>query len=252
MNRRIIIGGNWKMYKTPTEAFETASALRTTLGDVSAVDVVICPPAIDIPAVHQAIKGSDLKLGGQNLYWEEEGAFTGEISARMLVDAGCQYVILGHSERRHVFGETDSGINKKMKKALSSGLKPIFCVGEKLEEREAGSTQAVVGSQIKAGLAGVEFANPDDLVIAYEPVWAIGTGVNATPEQAEEVHHYIRDLLAELFGPAVAGKIRIQYGGSVKPENAKELLSKENIDGALVGGASLKPDSFAGIVNAGR
>lgn len=240
------------MYKTPTEAFATASALKRTLGDVASVDVVICPPAINIPSVHKAIRGSNLKLGGQNLYWEEEGAFTGEISARMLLDAGCQYVIVGHSERRHVFGETDSDINKKVAKARASGLKPIFCVGEKLEQREAGMTEKVVGEQIKAGLAGIEFSNPLDLIVAYEPVWAIGTGVNATPEQAEEVHRFIRGLLGEIYGDAVAKQIRIQYGGSVKPENAKELLAKENIDGALVGGASLKPDSFAGIVKAGE
>ncbi|MCZ6819041.1 MAG: triose-phosphate isomerase [Calditrichaeota bacterium] len=246
--RRSIIGGNWKMFKTPSEAATTAKALKVKLINVEAVDVVVCPPAIDVLPLVEILKETNVTIGGQNMHWEDEGAFTGEVSAAMLRDAGCSYVILGHSERRHVFGEQDSDINKKVKKALSAGLTPIFCVGEKLDEREHGRTREVVKKQVAAGLAGVQLSDPADLVVAYEPVWAIGTGVNATPEQAEEVHQYIRELLGEQFSRGLADGIRIQYGGSVKPANAAELLSQENIDGALVGGASLDPESFTAII----
>lgn len=236
------------MYKTPTEAASIAKALKVKLINAKNVDVVVCPPAIDLVAVHQILKESDIKLGGQNLHWEDEGAFTGEISARMLLDAGCEYVIIGHSERRHVFGEKDEEINQKIRQALRSGLKPIFCVGEKLEERNDGLTEKIVERQIKNGLSGIEIADANDLVIAYEPVWAIGTGVNATPEQAEEVHRLVRGLLGEMLTTDLASQLRIQYGGSVKPKNAEELLSQENIDGALVGGASLDAESFTAII----
>lgn len=246
--RRAIIGGNWKMFKTPSEAATTAKALKVKLINVEAVDVVVCPTAIDVLPLVEILKETNVAIGGQNMHWEDEGAFTGEVSATMLRDAGCSYVILGHSERRHVFGEQDSDINKKVKKALSTGLTPIFCVGEKLDEREQGRTREVVKKQVAAGLAGVQLSDPADLVVAYEPVWAIGTGVNATPEQAEEVHQYIRELLGEQFSRGLADGIRIQYGGSVKPANAAELLSQENIDGALVGGASLDPESFTAII----
>jgi len=222
------------------------------LVNVDNVDVVVCPPSTDILAVHEMVSGSKIKIGGQNMYYEDEGAFTGEVSADMLKDAGCDYVVLGHSERRHVFGETDEQINKKVLKAIAKGLIPIFCVGEKLEQREAGKTEEVVGNQVKAGLAGVEIKNAEDLVIAYEPVWAIGTGVTATPEQAEEVHQYVRKLLVEIYGDTLAQQIRIQYGGSVKPANADELLGQPNIDGALVGGASLDPDSFSAIIKSAQ
>lgn len=236
------------MFKTPSDAVATAKALKVKLVNVHNVDVVLCPPAIDIVPVQDIVKDSQIKLGGQNIHWEEEGAFTGETSGPMLLDAGCQYVVLGHSERRHVFGETDVDINKKVRKAVALGLKPIFCIGETLDQRNADQTEKVVAAQMRAGLEAVEIASAQDLVIAYEPVWAIGTGVNATPEQAEEVHALVRGILAEKFGNNLAQELCIQYGGSVKPANAKELLSKENVDGALVGGASLDAESFSAII----
>ncbi|MFQ5649359.1 MAG: triose-phosphate isomerase [bacterium] len=246
--RSVLIGGNWKMYKTPAEAAATAKTLRVKLINVDNVDVVVCPPAVALVPVSDILKETRIKVGGQNMHWQDEGAFTGEISASMLLDAGCDYVILGHSERRHVFGETDGDINKKVLKALARGLRCIFCIGEKLQERQAGQTRAVVEQQMRAGLARVKLTNASDLVIAYEPVWAIGTGVNATPEQAEEVHYFIRELLGELFSVEFANQVCIQYGGSVKPANAESLLTQDNIDGALVGGASLDADSFTTIV----
>jgi len=235
------------MFKTPSEAVATAKALKVKLINVSDVEVVICPPFTDLVPVQKILSESNIQLGGQNLYWEDEGAFTGEISANMLKDAGCKYVIVGHSERRHVFGESDGDINQKLKKALSSGLIPIFCIGEKLDQRNEGLTENVLEEQVRNGLADIDISDANDLVVAYEPVWAIGTGVNATPEQAEEAHQFIRRLLNELVGD-LASQIRIQYGGSVKPANAEELMSQENIDGALVGGASLDPESFAAII----
>ncbi len=247
--RKMIIGGNWKMYKTPSEAVADAKALKGKLTNAENVEVVICAPFTDLLPVYEIVKDSNIKLGGQNMYWEDEGAFTGEISAGMLRDSGCEYVIIGHSERRHIFGEKDEEINKKIRKAMEYGLKPIFCVGEKLEQRKAGLTQKVVEEQIRLGLAEVRLSDPCDLVVAYEPVWAIGTGENATPAQAEEVQNLIRQLLAEIFSRELADSMRIQYGGSVKPTNAKELLSEENVDGALVGGASLDVDSFLAIIN---
>ncbi len=250
--RRLVIGGNWKMYKTPTEAATTSKALKVKLINVEAVDVVVCPPATALLAVNQILKDTVVKLGGQNLHWADEGAFTGEISAKMLKDAGCSYVIVGHSERRHVFGERDEGLNKKAIKALQEGLIPIFCVGETLDDRERGRTEAVVREQLQNGLAGIVVDDPGSIVVAYEPVWAIGTGVNATPQQAEDVHAFIREFLGQLWGKATADQVRIQYGGSVKPQNAEELLGQENIDGALVGGASLNADDFAAIIKAGQ
>ena len=224
-------------------------ALVDTLSADDRVDVAVCPPAVYLHDVGAAIRGSAVQLGAQNMHFEKDGAFTGEISASMLTDLGCRYVILGHSERRQYFGETDATVNRKTLVALDSGLTPIVCVGETLEERESGKTEHVVATQIKGSLAGLSAQQGEKLVIAYEPVWAIGTGKTATPEQAEEVHAQIRSLLRELFG-ATADVIRIQYGGSVKPENAAELMRQPNIDGALVGGASLKADSFAGIIAA--
>ena len=238
------------MYKTPSEAAMIAKALKVKLINVEGIDVIVCPPATDLVVVNQILKDTIVKLGGQNLHWQDEGAFTGEISARMLKDSGCEYVLIGHSERRHAFGERDSDLNKKVKKALSEGLIPIFCVGEKLDERKSGETETVIQQQLQDGLLDIVPENPESLVIAYEPVWAIGTGVTATPEQAEEVHRFTRSRLDEMFGPDFATRIRIQYGGSVKPGNAEELISKENIDGALVGGASLDADDFAAIVKA--
>lgn len=240
------------MYKTPGEAVATAKALKVKLVNVDDVDVVVCPSFTGLVSVQEIVRESNIKLGGQNLHWEDEGAFTGEVSAGMLLDAGCEYVVIGHSERRHVFGETDDEINKKVLKALSSGLKPIFCIGEKLAQRNEGQTEKVIREQVSNGLQDVSISNPNDFIVAYEPVWAIGTGLNATPDQAEEVHKFTRGLLRELFGPEVAHQIRIQYGGSVKPANAEELLGQENIDGALVGGASLDPDSFTAIIKSAQ
>ena len=240
------------MYKTPGEAVATAKALKVKLVNVDDVDVVVCPSFTGLVSVQEIVRESNIKLGGQNLHWEDEGAFTGEVSAGMLLDAGCEYVVIGHSERRHVFGETDDEINKKVLKALSRGLKPIFCIGEKLAQRNEGQTEKVIREQVSNGLQDVSISNPNDFIVAYEPVWAIGTGLNATPDQAEEVHKFTRGLLRELFGPEVAHQIRIQYGGSVKPANAEDLLGQENIDGALVGGASLDPDSFTAIIKSAQ
>ncbi|GAB5402540.1 MAG: triose-phosphate isomerase [Aureliella sp.] len=213
------------------------------------VDVAVCPPGVYLHDVGAALSGSSIALGAQNMSDKAEGAFTGEVSAAMLSDLGCKYVILGHSERRQLFGETDASVNLKLAAALAGNLTPIVCVGETLEEREGGTTADVIATQVRGSLAGLTAEQAGGIVIAYEPVWAIGTGKTASPEQAEEVHAQIRGLLTELFGD-VAESIRIQYGGSVKPDNAAELLSKPNIDGALVGGASLKADSFAAIVAA--
>jgi triosephosphate isomerase (TIM) len=212
------------------------------------VEVAVCPPSVYLHDIGAALRGSSIGLGAQNMYHEAEGAFTGEVSGPMLRDLGCRYVILGHSERRQFFGDTDSTVNHKTIAALKHGLTPIVCVGESLSEREAGQTAKVVETQVRGSLAGLSVEQGAKLVIAYEPVWAIGTGKTATPGQAEEVHAQIRGLLTELFGASVSNSVRIQYGGSVKPDNAAELMSQPNIDGALVGGASLKPDSFAAIV----
>jgi triosephosphate isomerase len=214
------------------------------------VEVAVCPPFPYLIPVAKALQGTTIKVGGQNMHWEEEGAFTGEVSPRMLKDAGCHFVIMGHSERRQFFGETDEKINKKIKKALSIGLAPIVCVGELLAEREAGTTEKVIRTQLEGCFKNLTPEEMKKLVIAYEPVWAIGTGKTATPEQAQEVHRFIRGWLSGAFGKDAAESIRIQYGGSVKPDNAKALMSQPDIDGALVGGASLKADGFAAIVRA--
>ncbi|RUM40480.1 MAG: triose-phosphate isomerase [Desulfurobacterium sp.] len=244
--RRLLIAGNWKMYKTIPEAFDLVRELKELVKDVNDRDILVCPPFTALYPVFKELEGSNIVLGGQNMYFEEQGAFTGEISPLMLKNAGCSYVILGHSERRHIFGETDELINKKVLSAVNHGLIPILCVGELLEEREAGKTQEVVEKQVREGLKGID--EDAEFVIAYEPVWAIGTGKTATPELAEEVHFFIRQILSDMFGNEKANSVRILYGGSVKPENAAGLLNMENIDGALVGGASLKAESFAKIV----
>ncbi len=246
--RRPFIAGNWKMNLTKAEAVALAKAVAEKVGPTSAVEVAICPPSVYLDAVAAAIRGSAVGLGAQNVYHQANGAFTGELSAAMLVDIGCQYVILGHSERRHILGETNAAINAKVHTALAAGLTPIVCVGETLAEREADKTTDIVQEQLAGSLAGVSEAQVGKLVIAYEPVWAIGTGKVATKEQAEEVHANLRKMLAARYNPAVSVAVRIQYGGSVKPDNAGELLGQPNIDGALVGGASLKADSFMGIV----
>ena len=247
--RRPFVAGNWKMNLVLADARALVAGIRDAAGDDPPLDLAVCPAFPYLLAMQKATHGSPIATGAQNMYFEEEGAFTGEVSAAMLTDTGCRYVILGHSERRHVFGETDELINKKIHVAIDAGLTPIFCVGELLEDRDAGKTEAVIDAQIRAGLDGVQ---PDQagLVIAYEPVWAIGTGRNATAEQAQEVHHQIRGLLARLYDDEVAGQTRILYGGSVKPGNAGELMALPDVDGALVGGASLEASDFVGIIRA--
>ncbi|MFP3937661.1 MAG: triose-phosphate isomerase [Phycisphaerae bacterium] len=252
MARKLFIAGNWKMNLNLTEAGKLARALAEKIGDVETVDLAVCPAMVHLETVGKALDGTKIALGAQNMFYEDNGAFTGETSSEMLRDVGCRYVILGHSERRHVIGESDELINRKVLKALSAGLEPILCVGELLEQREASETMDVVRRQVEVGLEGVSAADARRVTIAYEPVWAIGTGKTATPDQAQEVHAMIRKLLAERYDEELAETVRIQYGGSVKPANAAELLGQNDIDGALVGGASLKADDFAGIVNAGQ
>ena len=246
--RRSFISGNWKMNLTRCEAVALATEIAGKADAGGHVDLAICPPSVYLDAVGAAIKGSPVALGAQNVYFESNGAYTGEISTDMLRDVGCRCVILGHSERRHILGETDETVNRKVKAALAAGLIPIVCVGETLAQREAGETEKVVSTQFSASLAGLNAEEIQHVVIAYEPVWAIGTGKVATPEQAEAVHADLRNLLKTSYNADIAAGVRIQYGGSVKPENAADLLSRENIDGALVGGASLKAESFYGIV----
>lgn len=250
--RRPLIAGNWKMNTNRAEAIALAQAVAEGAGKLGQVDLAVCPPSVYLDAVGAALKGQPVALGAQNMYHEPAGAFTGEISAAMLVDLGCRYVILGHSERRHVLGETDQQINLKVFAALDAGLTPIVCVGELLSEREAGETEAVVRRQFDGSLAGLSVEAIERVVIAYEPVWAIGTGKVATPQQAQEVHLDLRKLLVSRYNDDLADRVRIQYGGSVKPANAGELLSQPDIDGALVGGASLKADDFIGIAQACR
>ena len=244
------IAGNWKMNTNRASAVELATAIAQQAGQLSGVDLAVCPPSVYLDAVAAALAGSVVALGAQNMYHEPSGAFTGELSAAMLLDIGCRYVILGHSERRHVLGETDQDVNRKLHAALAAGLTPIVCVGELLQQRQAGQTQEVIAQQFAGSLDGLSPQQASQTVIAYEPVWAIGTGQVATPQQAEEVHVDLRKLLAERYNTAVAEVVRIQYGGSVKPENAADLLSQPNIDGALVGGASLEADSFLAIAAA--
>ncbi|MEO8272075.1 MAG: triose-phosphate isomerase [Aureliella sp.] len=250
--RKPFIAGNWKMNLLCESGVDLAHQLTSLIAGDNAVQVALCPPSVYLQQVATALQGSLIELGAQNMSPEKEGAFTGEVSGSMLKDVGCQCVILGHSERRQFFGETDSSINAKTKAALSYGLTPIVCVGEMLEQREAGTTAKVIDTQMRGSLNGLTPEQAGQIVIAYEPVWAIGTGKTASPAQAEEVHAQIRKLLAELFSARVADSIRIQYGGSVKPDNAAELMGQPNIDGALVGGAALKADSFAAIVAAAR
>lgn len=250
--RRPFIAGNWKMNLTRAGAVTLAQAVAKQAEAVDGVDLAVCPPAVYLDAVGKATAGSKVALGAQNVYHQKEGAFTGEISVAMLKDLGCAYVILGHSERRHILGETDEAINHKVLAALAAGLTPIVCVGELLAEREQGQTRAVIRRQFDGSLAGLTPQQVGRLVIAYEPVWAIGTGKVATPQQAEEVHLDLRKLMEERYNKEIAQVVRIQYGGSVKPENAAELLAQPDIDGALVGGASLKADQFMGIVAGAR
>ena len=237
------------MNTTVGEAVELAEAVKAKYNNFD-VDVVLCTPFTNLYAVHQVIQDAPIGLGAQDVFWEDSGAFTGQVSPSMLTAVGCQYVIIGHSERRQYFGETDETVNKKIKKALENNLTPIVCVGELLEERESDKTEQVVETQIRGAFDGVSADDMKKIVIAYEPVWAIGTGKVATPVQAQQVHKFIRDLLAKMYDENISEAIRIQYGGSMKPDNAAELLSQPDIDGGLIGGASLKADSFLGIVTA--
>lgn len=250
--RRKLIAGNWKMNLTRAEAVELARGILRETSSIEGVEIAVFPPFVYVDAVRQVLAGSRVAWGLQNVSYEPNGAFTGEISVAMAQDLGCKHVILGHSERRHKLGETDETINKKTVAALSGGLLPIVCVGETLAEREAGQTMQVISAQVAGSLANLTAEQMTRVVIAYEPVWAIGTGRNATPEQAEEVHLALRNLLAARYNAEVAQKVRIQYGGSVKASNARDLLSQPDIDGALVGGASLQLDQFLGIVAAAR
>jgi triosephosphate isomerase (TIM) len=246
--RKKVIAANWKMYKTPAETRDFFTAFLPLVKNHTRDEIVVCPPFIDIPAAIESAKGSHVTIGAQNFFWEKEGAYTGEISAGMIVGAGCSHVIIGHSERRQYFGETDDTVNKRLKVALEAGLSPIVCVGEVLEEREAGITDDVLRRQCSVAFRGMSAHKAAKLVIAYEPVWAIGTGKTATPQIASEAHLTIRSEVAQSFGKEFADKVCILYGGSVKPDNAKALMSEEEIDGALVGGASLNPQHFASIV----
>jgi triosephosphate isomerase len=247
MSRKIIIAGNWKMNKTIAEAKELIAELKGLVADVNAAEVVVCPTFTALGAAVETAAGSNVKVGAQNVHWAESGAFTGEISAAMLKEIGVEYVIIGHSERRQYFGETDATVNQRLKAALAAGLKPIVCIGEMLEEREGGETEEVLLTQLEGGLAGISAEEMANIVIAYEPVWAIGTGKTATPEMAEETHRYIRCTLKSMFGEA-AEDVVIQYGGSMKPANAGELVAQKNIDGGLIGGASLEAESFAALI----
>ncbi|MFW6034787.1 MAG: triose-phosphate isomerase [Halothermotrichaceae bacterium] len=249
--RKPFIAGNWKMNKTVSEAEELVRALKEKVAGIDNVEIAVCPPAIDLVSVQNVIEDSNIALGAQNMYWEDSGAYTGEIAGPMLTEIGASYVILGHSERREYFGETDEDVNRKVQAVFANGLKPIICVGETLEEREAGNTKDKVKKQVQADLEGLSAAQVEATVIAYEPIWAIGTGKTATAEDANEVIKYIRDLVREDFGDA-ADKMRIQYGGSVKPHNVEELMAQPEIDGALVGGASLAADSFTSIVKGAK
>jgi len=242
------VAANWKMHKTVAEAVAYVESLRSSIQGTPNVDVALAPPFTAIQAMAHAVAGTAIQVAGQDLHWESTGAFTGEISADMLKEAGASHVIVGHSERRHIFGETDEQVNRKVRAAIARDLTPIVCIGETLDEREASQTLAVLDRQLELGLLDVTGAQVAELVVAYEPVWAIGTGLNATPDQAQEAHSHIRSRLGEMFGIEASERCRIIYGGSVKPSNVAELASQSNVDGALVGGAGLDPVSFAEIV----
>lgn len=248
MARKIFIAGNWKMNTTVEEAAALAKDVAAKMGTVTDVDIAVCPPYTNLAAVAEAIKGSTVKLGAQDVFWEEKGAYTGKISCAMLKSVGVTYAIIGHSEQRQYFGETNETVNKKVKAALAADLLPIICVGETLEERKSGKMDAIIEAQTKGAFEGISKEDALKCTIAYEPVWAIGTGETATPQQANEAHVFIRKIVAGIFDEQTAGEIRIQYGGSMKPENAAELLAQTDVDGGLIGGAALKADSFFGIV----
>jgi triosephosphate isomerase len=246
--RKKLIAANWKMYKTPDQVRDFFRNFLPLVAGHDRDEIVVCPPFVDLPAAVEAVKGSNVAIGGQDVYWEKEGAFTGEVSTGMLLAVGCTHVIVGHSERRQYFAETDDTVNLKLKAALEAGLTPIVCVGEVLEEREAGLTEDVLRRQCLRAFHAISGKKAAKLVVAYEPVWAIGTGKTATPQLASDAHQLIRAEAGKAFGESFAANLRILYGGSVKPENAKALMAEEEIDGALVGGASLDPKSFTAIV----
>ena len=250
--RKPVIAGNWKLFKTSAEAVELVSGLLPLVSGADNVEIVVAPVFTVLDRVNRVIAGSNVKLSAQDCYWEAEGAFTGEVSPRMLLDAGCSHVIIGHSERRQYFGETDETVNKKLKAAVASGLIILFCIGETLAERESGRTFEVLKRQIAGGLAAVPETDLAHVIVAYEPVWAIGTGKTASDDQAQEAHAFIRGEIKGLYSASAADSMRILYGGSVKPDNIAGLISRPDIDGALVGGASLKADSFAALVNAAQ
>lgn len=250
MKRNKIIAGNWKMHKSNSEARQLANQIKIRSTEIKKTGIILCPPFTALTVVQEQVKDSNIAVGAQNVYWEKSGAFTGEISAEMIKSCGASHVIIGHSERRQYFGETDETVNKRIKAALDEGLKPIVCVGETLQERESGKMEKVIETQISNGLVDLSKEQMSDCIIAYEPVWAIGTGKTATPEQAQEVHAQIRSLIEKQFGSEVAESTIIQYGGSVKPDNADALLSQPDIDGALVGGACLKAETFLPIIQA--
>ena len=248
MGRRILIAGNWKMNKTATEAAALVTEIKRDVFDIDNVDILVCPPFTALAVVSDVIRDSNVSLGAQNMYFEDKGAYTGEISTAMLKDCGCTHVIIGHSERRTIFNESDETINKKVKKALEADLIPVLCIGEKLEEREANKTFEVITNQLEGDLAGIDSDNIKKIIIAYEPVWAIGTGKTATSEQAQEAHAFIRNLIKEKYDSVVADGIIILYGGSMKPANVEELVSQPDVDGGLIGGASLEAASFVELV----
>jgi triosephosphate isomerase len=248
----MLIAGNWKMNTDLAAAAQLAQDVVAAVGDPGKVQVAVCPPFISLDAVFGALRGSMVRLGAQNMHHADAGAYTGEVSASMLRSVGCDYVILGHSERRQYFGETDAGVHAKVKQALTNGLVPVVCVGETLDERKGGRERDVVQAQVAGALDGVAVDDPARLVLAYEPVWAIGTGETATPDQAQEMHAFIRGLLAQTYGASVAGEVPLLYGGSMKPQNARDLLTQPDVNGGLIGGASLKAEAFVAIVQAAR
>lgn len=245
--RNPLIAGNWKLYKTIPEAVELAGELKRDLAGFTGADLLVCPPFIDLVPVAEELSGSSIALGAQDLFWEDSGAFTGAISGPMLKEAGCSYVIVGHSERRAYFGDTDDVVNKKLNAAISSALTPILCIGESLEKREQKVTKEFLRKQLGADIRGIGAELISRIVVAYEPIWAIGTGRTASPQMAGETHHFIRELFAEHYDASIAANLRILYGGSVKPDNARVLIAEEDIDGFLIGGASLKAESFVKI-----
>ena len=246
--RTPVIAGNWKMNKTVAEAVALASEIKEKVAGVENVKIIVCPVFTAVKSVADVLKGTNVKVGAQDMYWETSGAYTGEVSGEMLLEAGAEYVIIGHSERRQYFGETNETVNKKLKKALSIGLKPIVCIGETLADRESGATEAVVEKQVREGFVGLTAEEMKGTIIAYEPVWAIGTGKTATADQAEAVHAFVRNLISQIWDKETADAVVIQYGGSMKPENVASLLAQPDIDGGLIGGAALKADSFEKLV----